>query len=73
MPSFKVYKISSYIKYVKLAREGNWTHHVSSVREMLPWFHAYDCTDYVRFASLIPLGRHGNIKEAASRCLQTAL
>ena len=46
-----IHLVSLLLKYIRSTREGNWTLHVSSVREMLPWFHAYDRTNYARYAS----------------------
>ena len=43
--------MSLLLKYIRSTREGNWTLHVSSVREMLPWFHAYNRTNYAHYAS----------------------
>ena len=42
--------VSLLLKYTRSTREGNWKLHVSSVREMLSWFHAYDHTNYARYA-----------------------
>ena len=43
--------VSLLLKYIRSTREGCWTLHVSAIREMLPWFHAYDCTNYACYAS----------------------
>lgn len=47
---------SSYLEMVELlllflrgTREGNWELHLSSVREMLPWFFAYGRINYSRY------------------------
>ena len=49
---------SSYIEMVELfllftraTREGNWPLHLSAVRSMLPWFFAYNRTNYCRYLS----------------------
>ena len=53
-PTFAVW--SSYIEMVELlllfvraTREGNWDLHLSSIRSLLPWFFAYDRTNYSRY------------------------
>ena len=47
---------SSYIEMVELlllftraTREGNWQLHLSAVRSMLPWYFAYNRTNYCRY------------------------
>ena len=50
---------SSYIKmvcllldFIRSSREGDWTAHLSSMRQMLPWMFAYDRVNYCRYMSL---------------------
>ena len=43
--------VSLLLKYIRSTREGCWKLHVSAIREMLPWFHAYNRTNYARYAS----------------------
>ena len=34
---------------IRASREGNWTLHLASIRAMIPWFFAYDHTNYARY------------------------
>ena len=34
--------------FVKSIRQGNWDLHLNAAERMIPWFHAYDRTDYSR-------------------------
>lgn len=54
LPTFAFW--SSYIDMVRLAlafiratREANWNLHLSTVRSFIPWFFAYDHTNYSRY------------------------
>ena len=46
-----IHLVSLLLKYFRSTGEGNWTLHVSSVREMLPWFHADYRTNYAHYAT----------------------
>ena len=37
------------MNFVRATREGNWELHLECVKEMLPWFFAYDHTNYARY------------------------
>ena len=37
------------INFVRATREGNWAMHLEGIKEMLPWFLAYDHTNYARY------------------------
>ena len=34
------------MNFVRATREGNWNLHLECIKEMLPWFFAYDHTNY---------------------------
>ena len=38
------------LRFVRATSEGNWRLHITSLQEMIPWFFAYDCTNYSRYA-----------------------
>ena len=35
--------------FIRATREGNWSLHLSSVRDMIPWYFAYDRVNYARY------------------------
>ena len=35
--------------FIRATREGNWKLHLNCVKDMLPWFFAYDHTNYSRY------------------------
>ena len=35
--------------FIRATREGNWSLHMSSVRDMIPWYFAYDRVNYARY------------------------
>ena len=37
------------INFVRATREGTWAMHLEGIKEMLPWFFAYDHTNYARY------------------------
>ena len=37
------------MNFVRATREGNWGLHLECIKEMLPWFFAYDHTNYARY------------------------
>ena len=37
------------INFLRATREGNWSLHLECIKEMLPWFFAYDHTNYARY------------------------
>ena len=37
------------INFVRATREGNWAMHLEGIKEMLPWFFAYNHTNYARY------------------------
>lgn len=42
--------VSTLLSFIRAEREGNWSLHLSSLAEMLPWFSVYDHTNYARWA-----------------------
>ena len=36
------------LDYIKSSRNGNWDLHLTSIENILPWFHAYDMVNYAR-------------------------
>ena len=40
------------LQFTRATREGSWSLHISSVREMLPWVFAYDRTNYARYLTV---------------------
>lgn len=40
------------LNLLRSTRQGNWQLHLCSIREMLPWCFAYDCTNYARYLSV---------------------
>ena len=41
--------VSTLMNCIRATREGNWNLHLDSIKEMLPWFFAYDHTNYARY------------------------
>ena len=39
------------LDHIKSTRNGNWDLHLSSMKRMLPWFHAYDRVNYARHST----------------------
>jgi hypothetical protein len=37
------------MEFIRATREGNWSLHLQSIKEMIPWFFAYDHTNYSRY------------------------
>ena len=37
------------MNFMQATREGNWDLHLECIKEMLPWFFAYDHTNYARY------------------------
>ncbi len=37
------------LQFIRSTREANWEPHVACLLELLPWFHAYDRTNYARY------------------------
>ena len=44
--------VSLLLCFIRAGREGDWSDHLSSVGELLPWMFAYDRTNYSRYLSL---------------------
>ena len=40
------------LRFIRAERDGIWQLHLSSLAEMLPYFHAYDHTNYARWATV---------------------
>ena len=40
------------MNFVRATREGYWDLHLGCIKEMLPWFFAYDHTNYARYLSV---------------------
>ena len=38
--------------FIRVSREGCWRLHLAAFRDMLPWFQAYDRTNYTRYSAL---------------------
>ena len=36
------------LTFIRATRESNWTLHLHTVRQMMPWYFAYDRTNYAR-------------------------
>ena len=41
--------VSLLLTFIRATREGNWSLHLECIREMLPWYFAYDCVNYARY------------------------
>ena len=37
------------MNFLRATREGNWSLHLECIKEMLPWFFAYDHTNYTQY------------------------
>ena len=37
------------LDFLRATREGNWSLHLQSIKEMIPWFYAYDHINYSRY------------------------
>jgi len=35
--------------FIRATRKGNWKLHLNCVKDVLPWFFAYDHTNYARY------------------------
>ena len=46
-----IHMVQILLDFIKSIRIGDWSLHLSSMRRMLPWFHAYDRTNYARHFS----------------------
>ena len=44
--------VSRLLTFLRATREGDWLLHISCVRQMLPWFFAYDRVNYSRYLSV---------------------
>ena len=40
------------LRFIRSSREGDWDLHVACLRDMMPWFFAYDRTNYSRYQSI---------------------
>lgn len=40
------------LHFIRATREGDWVLHLACVRDMLPWFFAYDHTNYARYGTV---------------------
>ena len=38
--------------FIRASREGCWRLHITALRDMLPWFHGYNRTNYARYGAL---------------------
>ena len=43
--------VEALLGLIRVTREGNWSMHLSSVREIVPWCFAYDNVNYARYLS----------------------
>ena len=43
--------VEALLGLIRATREGNWSMHLSSVREAVPWCFAYDNVNYARYLS----------------------
>ena len=41
--------VSLLLTFIRATREGNWSLHLECIREMLPWYFAYDHVNYARY------------------------
>ena len=41
--------VATALHFIRATREGNWLLHLDCVKELLPWFFAYDHTNYSRY------------------------
>ena len=41
--------VSTLLSLIRVTREGNWELHLECIKAVLPWFFAYDHTNYARF------------------------
>ena len=41
--------VSLLLTFIRATREGNWPLHLECIREMLPWYFAYDHVNYARY------------------------
>ena len=41
--------VSLLLTFIRAIREGNWPLHLECIREMLPWYFAYDHVNYARY------------------------
>ena len=44
--------VSLLLTFIRATREGNWPLHLECIREMLPWYFAYDHVNYARYLPL---------------------
>jgi hypothetical protein len=47
-----IHMVGILLRFIRSERDGNWKLHLNSVAEMLPFFFAYDRTNYSRWASI---------------------
>lgn len=40
------------LRFIRATRQGNWSLHKACMKDMLPWFFAYDRTNYARYGSV---------------------
>ena len=41
--------VATLLSLIRATREGNWELHLECIKAVLPWFFAYDHTNYARF------------------------
>lgn len=41
--------VSLMLSFIRATREGNWSLHLECVKQMIPWFFAYDHVNYARY------------------------
>lgn len=46
-----LYMVSLMMSLIRATREGNWHLHLECIKQMLPWFFAYDHVNYSRYLS----------------------
>ena len=42
--------VHSLLLFIRATREGDWSLHLSSLRNIMPWFFSYDRTNYARYS-----------------------
>ena len=51
--------VSLLLNLIRASREGNWSLHLSSIREMIPWCFSYNRTNYARY---LPISYYREMK-----------
>lgn len=46
--------VRTLLRFITATRESDWLSHLSSLRDMLPWFFAYDRVNYARLGHSLP-------------------